>query len=82
MDDPGCASTADTDEGGSDGPPACANGFDDDGDGLVDLADLGCESPEDTDETDRTGASTTTTTTSPPEDPGRGIAGSPISIGA
>ncbi|HET8814642.1 MAG TPA: lytic murein transglycosylase [Solirubrobacterales bacterium] len=30
--------------------PACANGLDDDGDGLVDEKDPGCESPEDTDE--------------------------------
>jgi hypothetical protein len=30
--------------------PACANGVDDDGDGLTDSADAGCESPEDTDE--------------------------------
>ena len=33
--------------------PACANGVDDDGDGLVDLADAaGCANPLDTDETD------------------------------
>jgi hypothetical protein len=30
--------------------PACANGLDDDGDGLVDTADPDCESPEDTTE--------------------------------
>jgi transglycosylase-like protein with SLT domain/peptidase M23-like protein len=30
--------------------PACANGVDDDGDGLVDERDPGCESPEDTSE--------------------------------
>src|SRR5215218_3545374 len=30
--------------------PACANGIDDDGDGLSDELDLDCESPEDTDE--------------------------------
>jgi hypothetical protein len=30
--------------------PACANGSDDDGDGLIDLADPGCESPDDTSE--------------------------------
>jgi Transglycosylase SLT domain len=30
--------------------PACANGLDDDGDGFVDTADPGCESPEDSDE--------------------------------
>ncbi|HET9676980.1 MAG TPA: lytic murein transglycosylase, partial [Solirubrobacterales bacterium] len=31
-------------------PPACANGLDDDGDGLVDMEDPDCESPEDTTE--------------------------------
>jgi len=31
-------------------PPACANGVDDDGDGLVDGADPDCSSPEDTSE--------------------------------
>ncbi|HYG97011.1 MAG TPA: lytic transglycosylase domain-containing protein, partial [Solirubrobacterales bacterium] len=30
--------------------PACANGVDEDGDGLVDTADADCESPEDTEE--------------------------------
>jgi Transglycosylase SLT domain len=30
--------------------PACANGLDDDGDGLLDTADADCESPEDTTE--------------------------------
>jgi hypothetical protein len=30
--------------------PACANGLDDDGDGVVDTADADCESPEDTSE--------------------------------
>jgi Transglycosylase SLT domain/Peptidase family M23 len=30
--------------------PACSNGVDDDGDGLVDMADPNCESPEDTSE--------------------------------
>src|SRR3954463_12223570 len=30
--------------------PACSNGKDDDGDGLVDLADPGCSSPIDSDE--------------------------------
>ncbi|HET7121605.1 MAG TPA: lytic murein transglycosylase [Solirubrobacterales bacterium] len=33
-------------------PPACANGLDDDQDGLVDLEDPGCESPQDDEETD------------------------------
>ena len=32
------------------GAPACANGLDDDGDGLIDDSDADCESPEDTDE--------------------------------
>jgi murein DD-endopeptidase MepM/ murein hydrolase activator NlpD len=31
-------------------PPACSNGVDDDGDGLIDSADPGCESPSDTSE--------------------------------
>src|SRR6478609_6809851 len=30
--------------------PACSNGVDDDGDGLVDMADPGCTSPSDTSE--------------------------------
>src|SRR5215469_462582 len=30
--------------------PACSNGVDDDGDGLVDMEDPDCESPEDTTE--------------------------------
>lgn len=52
--DPGCTSTADTDEaddcnlpGGPPGPncPACANGIDDDGDALIDYPnDPGCSS--------------------------------------
>ncbi len=33
-------------------PPACRNGRDDDGDGLVDLADPGCAETEDADEVD------------------------------
>jgi Transglycosylase SLT domain len=36
--------------------PACANGVDDDGDGLADGEDAGCESPEDTDEVNPTPA--------------------------
>jgi len=32
--------------------PACRDGFDDDGDGQIDLADLGCESASDASETD------------------------------
>jgi hypothetical protein len=32
--------------------PDCANGVDDDGDGLIDSADPGCESPTDVEETD------------------------------
>ncbi len=34
---------------------ACENGRDDDGDGLIDLVDLGCEAPADADETDVAG---------------------------
>jgi hypothetical protein len=36
--------------------PACANGVDDDGNGLADEADPGCESPEDTNEASETPA--------------------------
>jgi hypothetical protein len=35
--------------------PACANGVDDDGDGLTDLEDPGCESPADTSESTEVG---------------------------
>jgi hypothetical protein len=42
--------------------PACANGVDDDGDGLTDLADPDCETPEDTSE-----APTPSTSTQPSE---------------
>ena len=42
-------------DGGDDGndggdPPACSDGVDNDGDGLIDLADPGCSSPQDDDE--------------------------------
>jgi hypothetical protein len=50
--------------------PACANGLDDDKDGLVDMEDPGCESPEDNDETDPVPATPT-----PSE--GEAIAGPP-----
>jgi murein DD-endopeptidase MepM/ murein hydrolase activator NlpD len=36
--------------------PACSNGVDDDGDGLVDMADPGCTSPSDTSEEAEAGA--------------------------
>ena len=45
-DDPGCASPADPDEAGP-VAPACADGFDNDEDGLVDGADPGCADFED-----------------------------------
>src|SRR3954471_3434800 len=43
--------------------PACSNGTDDDGDGLVDMADPGCSGPLDSDESDTgtTGGSTGST---------------------
>src|SRR2546423_11352596 len=47
--------------------PACSNGSDDDGDGLVDMADPGCSGPLDNDESDPT--------TPPP--PGGGTGGGP-----
>jgi hypothetical protein len=48
-------------------PPACSNGVDDDGDGLVDMADPGCSSPEDTSE-----AGGEVTTPEVEEEPGKG----------
>lgn len=39
-------------DGGGDTGPACADGNDNDGDGLIDLADPGCESATDDDEAD------------------------------
>jgi hypothetical protein len=66
--------------GGLNTLPACSNGFDDDGDQLVDLADLDCESALDDDETDR---GNTGTTILPPIDTSRGVAGDPTSpVGA
>ncbi|MBU1896695.1 hypothetical protein KKB55_02875, partial [Myxococcota bacterium] len=52
-DDPGCAYAADTNETNP-GPvlPRCADGVDNDWDGLIDLDDLGCGSGEDDDEAD------------------------------
>ncbi|HEY6653984.1 MAG TPA: lytic murein transglycosylase, partial [Solirubrobacterales bacterium] len=48
--------------GGGDVPPQCADLSDNDGDGLVDLADPGCSSPVDADEYNApTGGGTTTT---------------------
>jgi Transglycosylase SLT domain/Peptidase family M23 len=49
--------------------PACSNGIDDDHDGLVDMEDPDCESPEDTTEeppATGTGTGTTPSTTTPP----------------
>ncbi|HEY1855495.1 MAG TPA: lytic transglycosylase domain-containing protein, partial [Solirubrobacterales bacterium] len=43
--------------------PACSNGIDDDGDGLVDMEDPDCESPEDT--TEEPPSTSTGTTTAP-----------------
>jgi transglycosylase-like protein with SLT domain/peptidase M23-like protein len=54
--------------------PACANGVDDDGDGLVDMADPDCEGPEDVEEAPPSIPPTTTTPTTPeattPSNPG------------
>ena len=49
MNDPGCSGPLDSSEYNPP-PPACSNGRDDDGDGLVDLKDPGCSSPQDDDE--------------------------------
>jgi murein DD-endopeptidase MepM/ murein hydrolase activator NlpD len=54
-------------------PPACSNGVDDDGDGLVDSADPNCASPEDTSEESE--AAQGTATGSPVEAPGSQPAG-------
>jgi hypothetical protein len=40
-------------------PPACSNGVDDDGDGLIDMEDPSCESPEDSSEEPATPSSPT-----------------------
>jgi hypothetical protein len=52
--------------------PACANGVDDDGDGLVDLADPDCTSPSDEAEAPEPASS-------PAPNPGEATAGAPIS---
>jgi hypothetical protein len=44
-------------------PPACSNGVDDDGDGLVDTADPDCESPEDGSEESAAAAGPTSNST-------------------
>lgn len=52
-DDPGCIYSADATEAGVDDPnPRCSDGVDNDLDGLIDLADPGCERPSDDDEMD------------------------------
>ena len=52
----GCSSGDDDEDGGGDDPPvmaaACADGVDNDNDGLIDLADAGCSDAADDDETD------------------------------
>lgn len=46
--------------------PACSNGLDDDGDGIVDIADPGCDNPQDVDEVDvPVPADTSTSSTEP-----------------
>ena len=47
--DPGCSSSADSDE--KDPPAKCADTIDNDLDGLIDMSDPGCSSPSDNDET-------------------------------
>jgi hypothetical protein len=52
-DDPGCRFAADASEvNEGEIPPRCSDGVDNDLDGLVDLADIGCTEPEDDDEQD------------------------------
>jgi len=55
-------------------PPACSNGVDDDHDGLVDSADPGCSSPEDTSEEDEAaqGATSGSAVEAPPTPPRSG----------
>jgi len=50
-------------------PPACANGSDDDGDGLLDTEDPGCSSPSDTSEADPVVEETTIPVPVPPPPP-------------
>jgi hypothetical protein len=57
--------------------PACANGLDDDGDGLVDLADPDCTSPSD--ETEATEAPATPAAPNPGSGSGEATAGTPLS---
>jgi hypothetical protein len=52
--DPDCESDDDDSEAGEPPVPACDNGVDDDGDGLVDGDDPGCTDENDDDETDPT----------------------------
>lgn len=52
LDDPGCSSSTDDDEG--DGTSQCQDGKDNDGDGLTDLTDPGCSSKQDNNEGDGT----------------------------
>lgn len=62
----GSGVTVELPSGGSE-PAACANGDDDDGDGLIDLADAGgCASALDEDEADPVAPAPTTTTPAPP----------------
>ncbi len=44
--DPGCSSPVDGDETHT--TPECRDGLDNDGDGLIDVADFGCSNPDDT----------------------------------
>jgi hypothetical protein len=56
-------------------PPACANGVDDDGDGLLDSADPDCASPEDTSEEGEapSGTATGSPVEAPEAQPGGGV---------
>jgi hypothetical protein len=61
--------------------PACSNGIDDDGDGLVDMEDPDCESPEDTTEeppASATGTTTPSTTTPETTTPSPGATTTPV----
>jgi len=57
--------------------PACANGLDDDGDGLIDLADPDCANPND--ETEATEAPATPAAPNPGSGSGEATAGTPLS---
>ena len=70
--------SVDLPSGGSTGVelPACANSTDDDGDGLIDLADTGCENALDGDEVDPVAATPPATTpepVTPPEPSGDAV---------